>query len=146
VPAPTAGSVALSWQAPAQIKLGEQFSAALRVTSQTGLRGLPALLAFDPQALQVVGVQEGTFFKQAGGNTNFSQRIDAAQGKVFVTVVRQNAAGSDAGVNGAGTLATVTFKAIKAGDARLQLLSASPEPAAAAPLALPVEQSVRVVP
>jgi general secretion pathway protein D len=144
--AATSGSVALSWQAPAQIKVGEQFSAALRITSQGGLRGLPALLAFDPQALQVVAVQEGTFFKQAGGNTNFSQRIDAAQGKVFVTVVRQNSSGGDAGVNGTGTLATVTFKAVKAGDARLQLLSASPEPAPAAPLALPVEQSVRIVP
>lgn len=140
------GSVVLSWQAPAQIKVGEQFSAALRITSQGGLRGLPVLLAFDPQLLQVAAVQEGPFFKQGGGNTHFSQRIDAAQGKVFVTVVRQNAAGADAGVNGMGNLATVTFKAIKAGNARLQLLSASPEPAPATPLNMPVEQIVRIVP
>jgi general secretion pathway protein D len=42
---------------------------------------------------------------------------------------------------------TVTFKAIKPGTARLQLLSASPEPpAAAAALNLPVEQAVKVLP
>jgi general secretion pathway protein D len=150
VPAKTLAAVpatlALTWQAPAQVRVGEQFSAVLQVQSQGPLRGLPLLVGFDPQALQVVSVQEGAFFKQGGVPTSFNQRVDPAQGKVFVAVVRQNSGGTEAGVNGTGGVVTVTFKAIKPGTARLQLLSASPEPPAGAALNLPVEQAVKVLP
>jgi general secretion pathway protein D len=125
--------------------VGEQFSAVLQVQSQGPLRGLPLLVGFDPQALQVVSVQEGAFFKQGGAATSFNQRVDPAQGKVFVALVRQNPGGTDAGVNGTGGVVTVTFKAVKPGPARLQLLSASPEPAAAV-TALPIDQVVKVLP
>lgn len=142
-PAAPAGPLRLSWQAPAQVKAGEQFSAVLRLNSQAPLRGLPLLAGFDPQLLQVVNVSEGDFFKQGGGSVNFSQRVDPAQGKVFAAAVRQ---GGDAGVNGSGGVITVTFKALKPGAAKVQLLSATPEPPPAAALPLPVEQVVKVVP
>ena len=147
-PAPMlAGPLTLSWAAPAQVKVGEQFSAVVRVGSQGALRGLPLLIGFDPQSLQVAGVQEGDFFRQAGGRTSFSQRVDPAQGKVFVAAVRQAAPGSDGGINGTGSAVTVTFKALKADpQARIQLLSATPEPAAASPLPLPIDHVIRVVP
>jgi general secretion pathway protein D len=139
------GAVSLNWQAPTQVKAGEQFSAVLRVTSSQALRGMPALLTFDPQLLQVVNVQEGDYFRQAKGSTNFSHRIDPAQGKVFLATVRQAAHGAEAGINGAGSLVTVTFKALKPSpSARLQLTSATPEPSPAAPVRLPVEQVVRI--
>jgi general secretion pathway protein D len=141
------GNVSLAWQAPAQVRVGEQFSAVLRVNSQDALRGMPVLMGFDPQVLQVVSVQEGDFFKQGNGQTSFSQRVDPAQGKVFVALVRQSGSGTDAGINGAGGLVTVTFKALKTVPAgKLQLLSATPEPAPAAPVAVPVEHTIRVVP
>lgn len=144
---PSAAAAALSfdWQAPAQVKVGEQFSAVLRVGSQAALRGLPLLVGFDPQALQVVSVQEGDFFRQAGASTNFSQRVDPVQGKVFVAAVRQNPAGSGGGINGTGSVFTVTFKALKVAKAKLQLLSVSPEPAPAMPVAVPVGHVVNVV-
>jgi general secretion pathway protein D len=148
--APAAANVApasLSWQAPAQVRVGEQFSAVLRLSSEQALRGLPLLLGFDPQELQIVGVQEGDFFKQGNGRTSFSERVDAVQGKVFVALVRQGVNGDDAGVNGSGDLLSVTFKALKAVPAaRLQLLSATPEPAPDLPITLPPEQLVRVLP
>ncbi len=56
-----------SWQLPAKVKVGEQFTAVLKISSQSALRGLPLLLGFDPQLLQVASVQEGDFFKQAAG-------------------------------------------------------------------------------
>jgi len=140
------GAVSLSWQLPAQVKVGEQFTAVLRLSSQGPLRGLPLLLGFDPQLLQLVQAQEGDFFKQAGGTTLFNQRSDPAQGKLFVSMVRQNPSGSDAGVNGSGNVLLVSFKALKAGSGKLQLLSATPEPAPAMPLALPPEQLVKVLP
>lgn len=141
------GAVTLAWQAPVQVRVGEQFSAVVRVNSAQALRGLPLMLGFDPQVLQVVSVQEGDFFKQSNGQTSFSQRIDAAQGRVFAALVRQASNAQDTGINGTGSLVTVNFKAIKAGNStRLQLLSATPEPSTAAPIALPIEQLIRVVP
>lgn len=145
--APTASAtVALSWQMPLQVKTGEQFSAVLRLSSEQALRGLPLLVGFDPQLLQVQSVQEGDFFRQANGNTRFSQRVDAAQGKLFAALVRQAQTGTDPGVNGSGAALIVNFRAIKPGAARVQVLSANPEPAAGTPLALPVERVIKVVP
>lgn len=146
-PATTVGSIGLTWQAPVQVKVGEQFSAVLNINSQQALRGMPVLLGFDPQVLQVVSVQEGEFFKQGKAQTTFSQRVDPLQGKAFVALVRQSTSGIDTGINGAGSVVSVTFKALKASSAsKLQLLSATPEPPASSPLALPVEQTVRIVP
>lgn len=138
---------ALSWMAPAQVKAGEQFSAVLRMSSQTSLRGMPLLLAYDPQVLQVVSVTEGDFFSQGNAKSTFSHRIDPTQGRIFMAVVRQAASGVDAGINGSGSLATVTFKAAKASTGtRLQVLSATPEPAGATLPQLPVESLLRIVP
>lgn len=146
-PAAVAGSVALAWLAPVQVKVGEQFSAVLNVNSQQALRGMPVLLGFDPQVVQVVSVQEGDFFKQGKAQTTFSQRVDPLQGKAFVALVRQGVNGNDTGINGAGSVVSVTLKALKASSsAKLQLLSATPEPAPALPVALPVEHTVRIVP
>lgn len=146
-PSAGTGGVSLLWQAPAQVKVGEQFSAVLRVSSQQALRGMPVLIGFDPQTLQVVSVQEGEFFKQGNGQTSFSQRVDPAQGKIFVALVRQSRSGNEAGINGAGGLVSVTFKALKATPAaRWQLLSATPEPLSSSAVAVPVDQVVRVIP
>ncbi len=136
-----------TWQAPTQVKVGEQFSAVLRINSQSALRGLPLLVGFDPQLLQVANVQEGAFLKQNGGQTSFNQRVDPSQGMVYITSVRLNDAGNDAGVNGSGGVATVTFKALKAGaSAKVQLLSVSPEPMPKTLAKVPVEQVIQIVP
>ncbi|NHZ99839.1 cohesin domain-containing protein [Massilia sp. CCM 8734] len=141
------GTFSLAWQGPAQVKVGEQFSVVLKLSSEQALRGLPALMGFDPQVFQVANVQEGDFFKQGNGKTSFTQRVDAAQGKAFFALVRQSESGSDNGINGSGALVTVTFKALKAAAAtKLQLLSATPEPVSVVPPALPVEHVMRVVP
>ena len=141
------GSATISWQAPAQVRVGEQFSALVRINSAQALRGLPVLLGFDPQMLQVVNVEEGSFFKQGNGQTDFSHRIDPVQGKVFATLVRQAKSSKDTGVNGIGDLVRVNFKAIKGGGStRLQLLSAAAEPPLLTSLTLPIEQLVKIVP
>lgn len=144
-PATSSGPVSFSWQGVSQVKTGDQFSAVLRINSQGAVRGLPLLVGFDPAVLQVVNVQEGDFLKQANGRTSFSSRIDPAQGKIFVAVVRQNTSGSDAGVNGTGNVVTVNFKALKTAPAsKVQLLSVTPEPASASPIAVPVGFTVSV--
>ena len=137
----------LTWKLPEKIKAGEQFTALLHITSEEKLRGLPMLLSFDPQALQVVTVEEGDFLKQDAGSSDFSSRVDPIQGRVFVAAVRQNTSGHDAGVSGAGTLLTVTFKAVRPAEkVQVQLLSVSPEPQPATPVSLPVAATLKIVP
>ena len=136
-----------TWQVPAQVKVGEQFSAVLRVNSQAPLRGMPLLIGYDPQVFEVANVQEGGFLKQGGAQTGFSQRVDPAQGMVFVTSIRLNDSGTDAGINGSGSVATVTFKALKEDSAaKVQLVSVTPEPLSSGTVKVPVEQAIRVVP
>jgi len=146
-PAAVSGNVTLDWQAPAQVKVGEQFSAVLKTSSQQAIRGMPLLIGFNPLVFQVVSVQEGDFFKQGNGQTSFSQRIDPVEGKVFVALVRQDGTGAGTGINGSGSLVRINFKAIKAASgAKVQLLSASPDPAPVSPVAVPLEYSVNVLP
>jgi len=117
------GSAVFSWQGPAKVHSGEQFSAALRLTSQPAFSGLPLLIGYDPQSIQLVEMVEGDFMKQGGGQTNFSTRTDPVSGKAFVAIVRQGGT-----VNGTGSVVMATFKAVKTGTTRLQLLSATPDP------------------
>jgi general secretion pathway protein D len=129
--APTGLPTRLDWQAPAQVKVGEQFSAVLSLSTSSAVRAMPVLLGFDPRALQVLGVEEGAFFKQGGTPTRFSQRLDLAQGKVFAALLRQGAGGTEAGINGQGSVLTLRLKALKPGQTLLRVLSASPDPAPA---------------
>lgn len=118
-----AGGVVVSWQGPAQVRAGDQFSLVLNVRSESGMRGMATLLGFDPAYLQVVSVNEGEFLKKGGGDARFSNRIDPVSGKVFLATVRQEGA-----VNGGGALATVNFKAVRSIDkTRVQVLSMTPE-------------------
>jgi len=140
-------SLSLAWETPVQVNAGEQFPAILRVSSRLALRSLPLVIGFDPQLLQVAGVAEGDYFKQGDGRTNFSYRVDVAQGKIFVTALRPGTSEANVGGPAAGAVATVTFKALTGGTApRIQLLSALPEPPPDSPVAVPIQQTVRVVP
>lgn len=139
------GPVSFNWEAPTQVKTGEQFSVVLFVTSQGALNGLPLLVGFDPQVLQVVSVQEGDFFKQGGSRTAFSERTDSAQGRVHVAAVREGGGGYESGINGRGSVMLIAFKAIKSGvTTKVQLLSASPEPNPAIPVTLPIEHVIKI--
>jgi general secretion pathway protein D len=144
--APIAGASAhAQWQGPQRVRVGEQFSVTLRVQSDAPIRGLPLLLGFDPQVLQWVATNEGDFLKQGSARTTFSSRTDPGQGRIFVSGTRSAAtSGADPGINGRGSAATVTFRALKPGDAEITVLSVTPEPAPARPWQVPVVHRMRV--
>lgn len=145
VAAPAAEGVELSWQIPDSVKVGDVFNAVLKLSGRPSLDKLPLVVGFDPQTLQVTAVQEGEFFKQRNEPTVYSHRIDAEQGRIYITLGRQSAAGAAEAPDKAGSVLSVTFKALKsAGSTRVQLVSAIPEPKTA--LALPVEKAVQVAP
>lgn len=139
------GNVRLQWRGPKQVRAGEQFDVSLQLTSEVNLRSLPVMLGFDPRHLQVVRVQEGDYLKQAGASTSFNQRVDAAQGRIFIAAVRQSTPGADSGTNGAGSVLSVTFKAIAAGKANVKALSITPEPPHDISGALPAAHVIEIV-
>lgn len=140
-----AGPVSFSWEVPNHVRAGEQFSAVLKMSSQVPISGLPFLISYDPRALQLVAVEEGTFFRQSGGQTNFTHRVDPLEGHVHASVVRQSVMGAGTGVNGAGAVVTVSFKAIKAGGPTdIQLMSVTPDPEPAVPVNVPVSATVQL--
>jgi type II secretory pathway component GspD/PulD (secretin) len=69
-------------------------------------------LRFDPKILRVRLVQEGTFLSSGGGTVTFAQQVDAASGRVDITLTR---AGDVTGVSGDGVLASVVFDAVGSG-------------------------------
>jgi general secretion pathway protein D len=143
----TQGSVTLGWTAPAQVKVGEEFSAVMRINALQSIKGLPTEIKFDPQALEVVSVKEGGYFKQTNKQTNFIQRVDVAQGKIVLSAGLQNRLPQATEISGAGNVATITFKALRPSAATaIQIVSAVPVPPSSTPLALPIEQSIIIVP
>ncbi len=71
----------LLWEGPQHVKLGTQFSVALRVTSEQPVRASPMQFKFDPSLLETVAVKPGRYFGQ--GDRNFSYRVNP-DGTIFV--------------------------------------------------------------
>ena len=97
--APTAppvqtGEATLSWKGPASVKAGEVFTVPVHLSSTVALRGALFELAYPAAQVDVLEVTEGTFFKQNGGQTNFTQSIRATDGKVSLGVLRNDMAGA----------------------------------------------------
>lgn len=117
-------SVLLDWSAPAEVRVGEQFTAVLNVTALQAIDQLPVMVGFDPQVLQVVSVEEGSFMAQGGGSSSLSKQVNLSEGKVTATAVRQGTA-----VSGQGGLLQINFKAMATSEKTLiKLLSATPGP------------------
>lgn len=118
-----AKSVIMSWQGPAQVKVGDQFKLTLKAKSDGSLRSLPFQASYDPAAFQVVEISEGAFFKQNDGSSTFTSNVDPANGKFFVSATRSAADGAA----GEDSIAVVTLRALSAkAKADITLLAASP--------------------
>lgn len=116
--------LALTWVGPAQVKIGEEFSVALHAKANEGLRSLLFQLGYDSAALDVVEVSEGELFKQGNAGTNFTNNIDAANGKISGGVARSEA--NDGGAKGDENVLLVKFKAKSATQGSVRLLALTP--------------------
>jgi general secretion pathway protein D len=117
-----AEGISFKWQGPAEAGVGEVFEATLQLTSTVPLRGVPLQLKFSEAQLQVLSLEEGTFFKSDGAATSFTQAVDASGGMARAGVLRNQATGAQ----GQGTVLKLRLKALKAGSAELALVSAEP--------------------
>ena len=112
----------LQWQGPSEAKTGDTFSVKVLMQSDQPVTSLPMALTYDAQALQVVGVSEGEFLKQGGGQASFNSRVEPG-GQILLTATRTGEGGATA----LGEVATITFKAVAPSPAAsMQVLTSAP--------------------
>jgi general secretion pathway protein D len=116
------GPTRLQWQAPAEVKVGENFSVTVNVSSGAALRGLPLEIAYPSNLLDVVAVAEGSFLKQGDSATSFVQANNAATGRLNVGLLRNDSTGA----SGEGTVLQIQFKPKASGAVQLSFSSARP--------------------
>ncbi|NNU42341.1 secretin N-terminal domain-containing protein [Ramlibacter montanisoli] len=80
-PAPAAlKPLQMSWQAATSARVGEQFVVGVQANALSPLAGAALSLRFDPNALEVVTVQEGDLLKQGNVENRFNHTVDARGG------------------------------------------------------------------
>ena len=122
---PAAAPVRLSWVAPPSVRVGDTFSVQLLAGSDEPISALGLQMVFDPQALQLVSVLEGSFLRQGGGVSTFGSRVEAASGRITVNASR--AGGSSASAEAPLLTLNLRVAARPAdGQTTLGVLSASP--------------------
>jgi len=100
--AATAGAIAssgaagldLRWSGPTQLRAGEELTLQLNARLHEPLSSASVQIAFDPEAFAVVEVKEGGLMSSGNARAFFSQRVDAARGRVLVNVSRTGSIGA----------------------------------------------------
>jgi len=121
---PPAGFAALP--PPAQVLLsppgtefrvgGGPYLVPVSISGATRLSTLSLSVSFNPAVLRVRTVTEGNLLRQGGVQATFTQKIDAAAGRVDVAVVRP---GDVLGVSGTGVVAALMVEVIGPGTSPL---------------------------
>jgi general secretion pathway protein D len=98
--------------------IGSTFQVAVMLGNAHDIFSVPLQMKFNPAVLQLVNVDSGDFLSRDGQLVSLSHRDDGA-GLVAIAAERPPNA---AGVSGQGSICTLTFKAIAAGDSDLTLV------------------------
>lgn len=106
----------VQWQGPAQVKMGANFTVALRVVSEQTISGSPMQVKFDPAILESIAVRPGKHYADGTGR-GFNYRV-SPDGTIVVNTGAKLAAANDP------ELLVLTFKPRKpAGQAEVSLAS-----------------------
>ncbi len=104
------------------VAVGETFTLNLTVKNVYNLAGFELDIVFDAAVLKAISINEGDFLSKDGGQTFFQEgNINNAGGKIIGINGAFIGAG---GVDGNGTLLTITFEAKTAGRGAVQLSKA----------------------
>jgi general secretion pathway protein D len=104
---------------------GGPYTVAISATNAARLSAVSVTLTFNPAAVRVRTVQEGSFMRSGGANAVFSQQVDASTGRIDIAIVRP---GDSTGVAGTGLLAAVLFDAIGGGAVNLSITGTASAP------------------
>ena len=101
------------------IHAGDTFTLDIRAENVIDFAGWQFDIAFDPEMLEAVEVNEGDFLKTGGGTTFFQKgTIDNTTGKITGLSTTRI---SESGVSGTGTILSVTFIAKADGETQVTL-------------------------
>ncbi|MEO6982118.1 MAG: cohesin domain-containing protein [Edaphobacter sp.] len=98
--------------------VGSTFQVAVMLGNGHDIYSVPLQLQFNPAVLELVNVDAGGFLSRDGQAVAIAHR-DEGNGLVTISTSRPPNAG---GVNGQGSVANLTFRAIAAGDSSLSLV------------------------
>jgi general secretion pathway protein D len=125
VPAPASPPGATRPQAvvaPAQILVtsptpdirvaGGPYTIPISIAGASRVSTVSMTVSFNPQALRVRTIQEGSFMRQGGLNATFTSEVDASVGRINITIART---ADSVGASGTGLLAVVLFDALAPG-------------------------------
>lgn len=101
------------------------YTVPVSVTGASQISNVSLTLTFNPGALRVRAVQEGSFMRTGGVAPTFTQQVDAGTGRIDIAIVRT---GDQTGVAGTGLLAAVVFDAVGGGSANFAITGAAAGP------------------
>ena len=121
----TGGQIILSPPGP-EFRVGAgPYTVPVSIAGASQLSSVTLTITFNPTALRVRTVQEGSFLRTGGVQAAFTQQVDAASGRVDMAIVRT---GDQTGVAGTGLLAAIVFDAVGGGAANLTVTGAAAGP------------------
>ena len=115
-PAARAAQVLVTSPSPEMRVGGGPYTVVVSIADASRVSTVSLSLTFNASLLRVRGVQQGSFMSQGGQQVAFAQQVDAAAGRVDVTLTRT---GDTVGASGAGSLAVVLFETLAAGSVTL---------------------------
>jgi hypothetical protein len=95
---------------------GGPYTVPISITSATRVTNVTLTITYNPAALRVRAVQEGSFMRQGGIQATFTQQVDPSVGRIDIAITRT---GDSTGASGAGLLAAVLFDAVAPGAGNL---------------------------
>ncbi|HEY0162198.1 MAG TPA: cohesin domain-containing protein [Edaphobacter sp.] len=118
-PGAAGGPISLTVAPPAGVQsVGSTFSVAVNASEAKDLYAVPIQVQFNPAVLQLVNVDAGSLLGRDGQPVSIVHR-DEGNGLVTISTSRPP---NVQGVSGQGSVATLTFKAVGAGDSNLSLV------------------------
>ncbi len=108
---------------------GGPYTIPISVTGAASLSSTSLTITYNPAALRVRAVQEGSFMRSGGVQAAFTNRTDSTSGRIDIAIVRP---GDTTGVAGTGLLAALLFDAIAPGPANLSVTGTGAAPGGAA--------------
>jgi hypothetical protein len=98
------------------------YTVPISVSGASQLSSVSLTITFNPAALRVRAIQEGSFMRIGGANVTFTQQVDAGTGRIDIAIVR---AEDQTGVAGTGLIAVVVFDAVAGGTANFAITGAA---------------------
>ncbi|HEY5761727.1 MAG TPA: secretin N-terminal domain-containing protein [Rhodocyclaceae bacterium] len=115
-------SMVLSWSTPEGVQAEKEFAVSLNALGVGNLKAVTVSMRYRPNEVELVGIEDGGFFKRGGGESRFTPRSEPGLGMIVTAL---GAGASDGSVpGGEGTLLTLKLKPIgKVPKVRIEFIS-----------------------